>query len=84
MIIVNVKVTSIEVVHVRSGPGTDYASYGLAPKDASGKVIGVSEDTSWWAVKIPTTLSPEGIGWVSADWVIPENTDSVPVIPIGE
>lgn len=78
------KVTTTDVVNVRSGPGLNYPVYGLAPKGASGKAVGVSEDGGWWAVELPTTIAPDGIGWVSADWVIPENTDNVPVIPPGE
>lgn len=78
------KVTTIEVVNVRSGPGLDYPIYGLAPKGATGKVVGVSEDGGWWAVELPTTISPDGIGWVSSDWVIAENTENVPVLPPGE
>lgn len=75
------KVTAIEVINVRSGPGTNFPIYGLAPKGATGKVVGVSEDASWWAVELPITVSPEGLGWVSADWVIAENTENVPVLP---
>ena len=78
------KVTTIDVVNVRSGPGLNYPVYGLAPKGASGKVVGVSEDGGWWAVELPTTIAPDGIGWVSADWVNAENTENVPVIPPGE
>jgi uncharacterized protein YraI len=77
------KVTTIEVVNVRSGPGLDYPIYGLAPKGASGKVVGKSEDGGWWAVELPMTISVDGMGWVSADWVIAENTENVPVIPPG-
>jgi uncharacterized protein YraI len=78
------KVTTTEVVNVRSGPGLTYPIYGLAPKGATGKAVGVSEDAGWWAVELPTTVSTEGIGWVSADWVIAENTENVPVIPASE
>lgn len=78
------KVTATEVINVRSGPGTNFPIYGLAPKGATGRVVGVSEDAGWWAVELPTTVSQEGIGWVSADWVIAENTENVPVIPAGE
>lgn len=56
------KVAAVEVVNVRSGPSTDYPSYGLAPQSATGKVVGISEDAGWWAVELPTTISPDGIG----------------------
>jgi len=78
------KITTIDVVNVRSGPGLDYPIYGLAPKGASGKVVGKSEDGGWWAVELTTTIAPDGMGWMSADWVIAENTENVPVLPPGE
>jgi stage II sporulation protein P len=78
------KVTTIDVVNVRSGPGLEYPIYGLAPKGATGKVVGVSDDGGWWAVELPANISPDEIGWVSADWVIAENIDNVPVLPPGE
>ena len=74
------KVTTTDVVNVRSGPGTEYPIYGLAPLGTTGSVVGKSSDGGWWAVDLPTTISPDGIGWVSADWVIAENVENVPVI----
>jgi len=76
--------TTTDVVNLRSGPGLNYPIYGLAPKGATGKVVGVSEDRGWWAVELPTTTAPDGFGWVSADWVVTKNTENVPVIPAGE
>jgi uncharacterized protein YraI len=73
--------TAIEAINLRSGPGTQYPSYGVAPNGAKGEVIGVSADGGWWVVKLPTSLVPEGQVWVSADWVTTTNTDNVPVIP---
>lgn len=75
------KATALDVVHVRSGPGTNYASYGIAQKGAQGEVIGISEDSQWWVVKLPTSVVGTGQGWVSADWVAVENAEGVPVIP---
>ena len=66
---------------MRSGPGTNYASYGIAQEGAQGEVIGISEDSRWWVVKLPTSVVGDGQGWVSADWVAVENTQDVPVIP---
>jgi uncharacterized protein YraI len=62
------KVAAVEVVNVRSGPSTDYPSYGLAPQDAG-----------WWTVELPTTISPDGIGWVNANYLITSNTENLPV-----
>ena len=73
--------TALDAINVRSGPGTNYASYGIAPKGAQGEVIGISEDSGWWVVKLPTSVVGSGQGWVSADWVWVENAADVPVIP---
>jgi uncharacterized protein YraI len=72
--------TALEAVNVRSGPGTNYPSYGVAPQGAQGEVIGVSPDGGWWVVDVPTEYSPDGIGWVSAEYVQTENVGDVPVV----
>lgn len=74
--------TALDAINIRSGPGTNYASYGIAPKGAQGEIIGISEDGQWWVVRVQNTaLVPEGQGWVSVDWVLAENASGVPVIP---
>jgi uncharacterized protein YraI len=73
--------TTLEAVNIRSGPGTQYPAYGVAPKGAKGEVIGVSEDSKWWVINLPTSLVGAGQGWVSADWVTTSNTEGVPVVP---
>jgi len=73
--------TALDAINVRSGPGTSYASYGIAQKGAQGEVIGISEDSQWWVVKLPTSVVGTGQGWVSADWVSVTNAGGVPVIP---
>jgi uncharacterized protein YraI len=72
--------TTIDYVNVRSGPSTSYPILVVAPPNVSGEVTGKSADGFWWQVKISTTYSPDGLGWVSADWVYTSNTDSVPVV----
>jgi uncharacterized protein YraI len=62
-------VVTLDAVYVRTGPGTDYPAYGVAPKGTYLEVIGVNEDASWVQVKIPTAYSSSGTGWISADWV---------------
>ncbi len=71
---------AIDYVNVRTGPGTNYPVLGVAPPGASGEVSGKSSDGDWWQVKIPAQYSADGSGWVSADWVVTQNTDSVPVV----
>jgi uncharacterized protein YraI len=72
--------TTIDYVNVRSGPGTNYPVLVVAPPGTSGEVSGKSSDGGWWQVKISTQYSTDGFGWVSADWVYTQNTDSVPVV----
>ncbi len=72
--------TAIEFVNVRTGPGTTYPVLGVASPGASAEVSGKSADGAWWQVLIPTQFSSTGFGWVSADFVITQNTDSVPVV----
>jgi uncharacterized protein YraI len=73
--------TVLQPVNVRSGPSTDYPSYGIAPAGATGEVVGISEDGLWWVVIVPPDLSPDSQGWVSADFVEVTGGEDVPVIP---
>lgn len=66
-------------VNVRSGPGTEYPAYGVAALGSSAEIIGVSPDREWWMIRLPTTISPDGTGWVSAEYVTAYNADQVPV-----
>jgi len=67
-------------VYVRTGPGTNYPAYGIAPVGASGRVIGVSEDRAWWVVRLDPTKVGAGYGWVMAQYTSASNTQDVPVI----
>ena len=73
-------VTALEAINVRSGPGTDYPIYGVAPAGSVGEVIGVSEDGGWWVIKLPTTIAASGQGWVSAEFVQAENIGEPPIV----
>lgn len=73
--------TVILPVNVRGGPSTDYLSYGIAPTGASAQVVGISEDSAWWVIKVFPELIPEEQGWVSADFVEVSGAEDVPVIP---
>jgi len=73
-------VTALDYVNVRSGPGDTYPVLVVAPTGASGEVTGKSADAQWWQVKISTDYSADGLGWVSAYYVYPQNVDSVPVV----
>jgi uncharacterized protein YraI len=71
---------AIEAVNIRSGPSTDYPSYGVAPQGAQGTIVGRNSDGTWWAVALPTSTAPEGYGWVSASYVYAINAGNVPVL----
>jgi len=68
-----------DAINIRSGPGTEYLTYGVVPKGTSFEVTGVSEDLDWWVVAIPKEIAIDGMGWVSADFVDASNTENVPV-----
>lgn len=73
--------TSTDYLNIRSGPSTDYPIYGVANPGASAEIVGRNAEGGWWAVKIPTNLSPDGIGWASADFVtVTGDTANLPVI----
>ena len=71
---------AIDTINVRSGPGTDYPSYGLAKPGSRARVIGVSADGAWWVIELPDYVAPDGRGWVSADYVTVTNAEDVPII----
>ena len=73
-------VTTITYVNVRSGPSLDYPIYFVAPPGAVGQAIGISADGQWYAVVLPTDVSASGTGWLSAAYVIPANTEGLPVM----
>lgn len=72
--------TARDYVNVRSGPGIDYPVYGVASPGQSAPVIGISPDGGWWAIRLSSDVSPDGMGWVSASYVNAYNTSGVPVI----
>ena len=72
--------TTTDYVNVRTGPGTNYPVLVVAPPNTTGEVTGKSSDSAWWQVKVSTQYSSTGLGWVSAGYVIPQNTGSVPVV----
>ena len=74
-------VTTFTYVNVRSGPGTQYPIYFVASPGSTGQAVGISQDGAWYAVSLPTTISGAGTGWLSATYVIPENTEGLPVLP---
>ena len=72
--------TTTDYVNVRSGPGTNYPVLVVAPPNTTGEVTGKDASGAWYQVKVPTAYSDTGLGWVSASYVVPQNTSSVPVV----
>lgn len=72
--------TALEPINVRSGPSNAYTSFGKVSIGARLAVIGRSVDREWLVVNIPTSISPNGQGWVAARYVQAENIGSVPVV----
>ncbi len=72
-------VTAPKGVNVRSGPGVEFPVIGIAPMGAQLEVVGVSEDGTWWAVRIPGAASD--LGWVAGEFVAVENVGNILVLP---
>ncbi|MCJ7512866.1 MAG: SH3 domain-containing protein [Anaerolineales bacterium] len=72
--------TASDYVYVRSGAGTCFAAYGVAPPGSTGEIAGKSSDGQWWQVKIPAEFAASGAGWVSAAYVTTANTGNVPAV----
>jgi heat shock protein HslJ len=64
-------------VNVRTGPGTEYPSMGIAPQGTTLEVVGVSQDGTWYVINVPGNA----VGWVAAEYVAVENVEDVPVSP---
>jgi hypothetical protein len=65
---------------VHGGPGLAYPSNGVISIGTTGKVIGVSEDGSWWVVAVSPAVATDGMGWVNAAYVTTTNTGGVPIV----
>jgi uncharacterized protein YraI len=72
--------TTTDYVNVRSGPGTNYPVLVVAPPSTTGEVTGKDASGAWYQVKVPAQYSSTGLGWVSASYVIPQNTGNVPIV----
>lgn len=70
----------LETTTVRSGPTLEFPVFGVSPTGAQAEITGKSEDGEWWAIKLPTSTAPEGLGWVFNAYVSAKNAGSVPLI----
>jgi heat shock protein HslJ/uncharacterized protein YraI len=69
-----------EPATLRSGPTLEFPVMGVAPTGARAEVIGESQDRLWWAVRVPTSLAPDGTAWVQKVFASATNTGNVPVL----
>lgn len=70
--------TAAWTVNIRAGPGKQYAIVGTLQQGQTAEIVGMSEDTIWWAIRFE---SAEGeTGWVAAAYAEAENTQNVPVL----
>ena len=74
------QVTILEAATLRSGPTLEFPVFGVAPTGARAEVLGRSEDDEWWAVRMPTSIAKDGIGWVPKLYTLASNAGNVPVI----
>ena len=65
-------VTAAYNTAIFSGPGTNYVVYSAFLGSATAVAVGISEDSQWYAISVP--VAPGGTGWVSATYVIPQDT----------
>jgi len=66
-------------VNVRSGPSMLFPVLGIAMQGDTGEILGVSPDSYWYAVKVPTTLVGTGTAWVAADYADVTNPTGQPL-----
>jgi len=70
--------TAAWTVNIRSGPGKEYAVVGTLQQNQTAEIVGVSEDTIWWAIRFNN--GDNDTGWVAAAYVEAQNTQNVPVL----
>lgn len=66
-------------IFLRTGPGTNFSSVGVAAQGDSGALIGISEDGQWYVVNAPG-LS-DGRVWVFGEFVDATGAENLPVVP---
>jgi uncharacterized protein YraI len=69
-----------EPATLRSGPTLEFPVYGVAPTGSRAEILGQSEDKEWWAVRLPTNIASDGIGWVAKVYTSSSNAGKAPTI----
>lgn len=71
------RVISLGTTKILFGPGPDYGEIGYLEKGQEVELVGRDPEELWWVIRVPYVEG--GLGWVSNDQVIAENTEDVPV-----
>ena len=66
-------------VNVRTGPSMRFPVIGIAMQGDTGEILGVSPDSFWYAVKVPTSVVGTGTAWVAANYVDLTNPTGQPL-----
>lgn len=69
------QVTSSTDLNVRSGPGVNYPVMGLLRAGQTAEATGRSASGGWWQIRVPG-----GFGWISARYVVNQNTGNLPIV----
>lgn len=69
---------------VRNGPGNEYPLYGLTSTGSPVKLLRVTEDGNWYAIELPSSTIPEGMGWIHKVYLEIENADGLRVVKPSE
>jgi len=69
---------------VRNGPGNEYPLYGLTSTGSPVKLLRVTEDGNWYAIELPSSTIPEGMGWIHKLYLEIENADGLRVVKPSE
>ncbi len=72
--------TATAAVNIRTGPSTAYPVLGVAQPGQTAEITGVSQDGGWWQIRVSTSVSSDGLAWVSGDYTSVVNTTNVPVV----
>ena len=72
------KAVTVGKVSIFNGPGEDFDIIGLMEEGVEAQVIGISEDRSWFAIKVD--IGQEQIGWLRSGDSVVENVSELQII----
>ncbi len=68
----------VQRLNVRSGPGTSFDSLGLLEAGVTVSLTGKNSTASWFQIEY--AAAPQGLGWVTAQYIQTEAADKLPVL----